>query len=553
MTENTLGQILVHNHLIDQNTLTRALKQQKNFFDQSDWKLLGEILVESGDICRTDLQAALDWQSKVFDIKLFALHSHPSVQSRLKRLLDISGAIIGITLMLIFLPPIALAILLDSPGSIFFTQYRVGLRGKQFRILKFRTMVRNAERKKLEVAGKQHYKFYDVRKDPRVTRVGKFLRKTHLDELPQFVNVLRGEMSLVGTRPPTLDEVKVYSKEDWQRLSIKPGMTGLWQTSQQKYRADFKRVVELDMNYVQQWQLGLDLKVIIYTILQVVFGLQLGRHLSIRASIDRDQVTILNLPIDNLTKRQFLQQLNSGVVFTANVDHLMKLQHDQEFWQAYSQADFRTCDSQILMYASQFLGQPIRERLSGSDLFPEFCSFHRNNKNIKVFLLGGTKNVAQRAQARINQRLGRNIIVGAHSPSFGVVEKPQECLEIVDQINQHQPTVLAVCLGAPNQEKWICRYKDLLPSVKIFLAIGATVDFESGSQQRSPQWVSNLGFEWLHRLLSEPERLWKRYLIDDMPFFWLLLKQKMGFYSPPFSIHEQKEYPFRPTTLEKRM
>lgn len=553
MTENTLGQILIHNQLIDQKTLTRALQKQRVSFDQSDLKLLGEILVESGDICRKDLWAALDWQSKVFDIELFTLHPHPSVRSRLKRLLDVLGAIIGIAMMLVLLPLIAFAILLDSPGAIFFTQYRVGLRGKQFRILKFRTMVRNAERTKLKTTGNQQYKFFNVRNDPRVTRVGKFLRKTHLDELPQFINVLRGEMSLVGTRPPTLDEVKVYSREDWQRLCIKPGMTGLWQTSRQKYRADFKRVVELDMNYVSQWQLGLDLKVIIYTILQVLLGHRWGRYLTISTSNHQDKVTILNLPIDNLTKGQFLQKLSRGVVFTANVDHLMKLQYDQEFCQAYSQADFRTCDSQILVYASQFLGQPIQERLSGSDLFPEFCRFHRDNENIRVFLLGGSNNVAQSAQAKINRRLGRNIIVGAHSPSFGVVEKPQECLEIIDQINQYQPTVLAVCLGAPNQEKWICRYKDQLPSVKIFLAIGATIDFESGSQQRSPQWVSNLGFEWLHRLISEPERLWKRYLIDDIPFFWLLLKQKMGLYSPPFSIHEQRDYPFASTTLEKRM
>ncbi|WP_299405975.1 WecB/TagA/CpsF family glycosyltransferase [Acaryochloris sp. IP29b_bin.148] len=552
MTENTLGQILIHNQLIDQNALNRALQKQKGFLNQSDWKLLGEILVESGDICHRDLWAALEWQSKVFDIELFTLHPHPSVRSRLKRLLDVLGAIIGITVMLIVLPLVATAILLDSRGSIFFTQYRVGLRGKQFRILKFRTMVRNAERTKLKTVGKQQYKFFNVRNDPRVTRVGKFLRKTHLDELPQFINVLRGEMSLVGTRPPTLDEVKVYSREDWQRLSIKPGMTGLWQTSRQKYSADFSRVVELDMSYVGQWQLGLDLKVIIYTILQVILGSRSGLYLSVSTSGHQDKVKILNLPIDNLTQRQFLQQLDQGVVFTANVDHLMKLQYDQEFCQAYSQADFRTCDSQILVYASQFLGQPIRERLSGSDLFPEFCRFHRDNENIKVFLLGGSKNVAKRAQTKINRQLGRNIIVGAHSPSFGVVENPQECLEIVDQINQHQPTVLAVCLGAPNQEKWICRYKDRLPTVKIFLAIGATIDFESGRQRRSPQWVSNLGFEWLHRLMSEPERLWKRYLIDDLPFFWLLIKQKMGLYSPRFPIHEQREYPFASPTLKKR-
>lgn len=113
-----------------------------------------------------------------------------------------------------------------------------------------------------------------------------------------------------------------------------------------------------------------------------------------------------------------------------------------------------------------------------------------------------------------------------------------------------QPMVLAVCLGAPKQEKWIYRYRDKLPSVNIFLAIGATINFEAGRKQRAPQWISNLGFEWLHRLTHEPGRLWKQYTIDDIPFLGSLLKQNLGLYSPPFIIQEQLEY-LLPSALEK--
>ena len=193
---------------------------------------------------------------------------------------------------------------------------------------------------------------------------------------------------------------------------------------------------------------------------------------------------------------ELLAQLHSGVVLTPNVDHLMKLQHDTEFLKVYAFADFKVCDSQVLMYASKFLGTPLKEKVSGSDLFPRFCEFHSNNDSTTVFLLGGAVGVAEKAKSKINQRIKRDIVVGAHSPSFGFEKNEQECLEIVDLINQSRATVLAVGVGAPKQEKWIYKYKHKLHHVKIFMAVGATIDFEAGVIQRSPKWMSRLGIEW---------------------------------------------------------
>ncbi|MUL39178.1 WecB/TagA/CpsF family glycosyltransferase [Gloeocapsopsis dulcis] len=244
-------------------------------------------------------------------------------------------------------------------------------------------------------------------------------------------------------------------------------------------------------------------------------------------------VKILNISLNNLSKVELLKQLKSGVVFTPNVDHMVKLQYDREFLQTYLQADYKVCDSQILVYASRFLGTPIKEKVSGSDFFPAFYIYHRNNSNIKIFLLGGKQGVAQRAAKRINNKVGRNIVIGAHSPSFGFEKNEQECLEIIDMINQSGASVLAVGVGAPKQEKWIIKYKDRLPNIKIFLAVGATIDFEAGNVKRAPEWMSNAGFEWLYRLLVEPQRLWKRYLVEDLPFFWLVLKQKLKLYNLP--------------------
>lgn len=237
---------------------------------------------------------------------------------------------------------------------------------------------------------------------------------------------------------------------------------------------------------------------------------------------------ILNTSIDNLSLNELLNCLEGGMVFTPNVDHLMKLQRDTEFVRCYNIADYKVCDSKIVEYACKFLGTPVKEKISGSDLFPAFYEYHKDSEDIKIFLLGASEGVAQRAQYNINAKVGREIVVGSYSPSFGFETNEQECLEIIEKVNESRATVLAVGLGAPKQEKWICRYKDRMPEVRIFLAIGATIDFEAGCKARSPKWMSNLGIEWLHRLLSEPGRLWKRYLVDDLPFLWLVLKEKLG-------------------------
>ncbi len=262
------------------------------------------------------------------------------------------------------------------------------------------------------------------------------------------------------------------------------------------------------------------------------------------------RVKLLNIWFDNLSKTELLEQLNYGIVFTPNVDHMMTLQNDLNFFKSYSIADFKVCDSQIIVFAARFLGTPIKERISGSDFFPAFYTYHRNNENIKMFLLGASEGVASKAQDKINNKIGRNIIVGSHSPSFGFEKDEKECLTIVEIINRSEATVLAIGVGSPKQENWIYKYKDKLPDIKIFLAIGATIDFEAGKTKRAPKLMSRLGVEWLFRLLCEPKRLWKRYLLEDLPFFWLLLKQKLNLYRMPTS--EEQFYDLEQTSENKR-
>ncbi len=194
--------------------------------------------------------------------------THPSVRSWMKRLIDIIGAIVGLVITSILFVLIALAILIDDPGPIFFSQTRCGWMGKQFRIWKFRSMCVDAEARKARLANANEVDgaFFKIKNDPRVTNVGRFLRRTSLDELPQFWNVLKGEMSLVGTRPPTPDEVERYEVPEWQRLDVKPGMTGEWQVNGRSSVSSFVDVIRLDLQYQENWSLFYDLKLIFRTV-----------------------------------------------------------------------------------------------------------------------------------------------------------------------------------------------------------------------------------------------------------------------------------------------
>lgn len=192
--------------------------------------------------------------------------SHPSASSLFKRILDIAGSLVGLVILAIIFVPIAIAIKLDSPGRILYSQERHGLHGRVFRIWKFRSMVQNADDLKSLVQNEAQGQIFKNENDPRITRVGAFLRRTSLDEFPQFWNVLRGEMSLVGTRPPTSDEVAQYTSRHWKRLEVKPGLTGQWQVSGRSTIKDFEEIVNLDLHYQQVWTPLYDLELISRTV-----------------------------------------------------------------------------------------------------------------------------------------------------------------------------------------------------------------------------------------------------------------------------------------------
>ncbi len=200
-----------------------------------------------------------------------------------KRLMDIAGGLVGCLLTGILFLFLAPAIYIQSPGPVLFSQMRVGRNGKLFRIYKFRSMYMDAEERKKELLARNELedgRMFKMENDPRIIGsekgpgrgIGSFIRRTSLDEFPQFFNVLKGEMSLVGTRPPTLDEWELYNPHHRSRLSIKPGLTGMWQVSGRSDVQNFEEVVALDRRYIAEWSLGLDIRILLKTIVTVIRG-----------------------------------------------------------------------------------------------------------------------------------------------------------------------------------------------------------------------------------------------------------------------------------------
>lgn len=244
---------------------------------------------------------------------------------------------------------------------------------------------------------------------------------------------------------------------------------------------------------------------------------------------------LLNISIADSTLEELLPVMKRGIVVTPNIDHLVLLQSDEEFYRAYKEASFTLLDSQVLFLYRKLIGKAFRSKVSGADLFPTFCDYHRNDPAVKVFVLGGMDTVAQQVQKIINVRCNRKLIVGAYSPSYGFESNDAESRSIIGMVKESGATVLVIGVGAPKQEKWILKYKYLLSDVELVLCVGAALDFMTGKQKRAPRFLQTVGFEWLFRLVRDPKRLFYRYIIRDIKIFYYLLLEALKLYTDPFA------------------
>lgn len=253
--------------------------------DTEEVELMAEELVTMGitvhfDVYRVNRNISYLLSNRIGDLNVLTSCSGFVSEKNLflKRVLDIIGASVGLCLSFPVFLVVAPLIYSSSPGPIFFKQKRVGKNGRIFTLYKFRSMYMDAEERKKELMkhNEMNGLMFKMENDPRITPIGKFIRKTSIDELPQFWNVLIGDMSLVGTRPPTVDEYEHYERHHKARLAMKPGITGMWQVSGRSDITDFEEVVSLDIEYIDNWNIGKDIKLLLKTV-KVVFASQGAR------------------------------------------------------------------------------------------------------------------------------------------------------------------------------------------------------------------------------------------------------------------------------------
>ncbi len=239
-----------------------------------DFQEMGVIVHVNIDALELDVTDKVIGNLGFFKVVSYASKLREPGQLVLKRCMDIAGGLVGAIFTLFIGIFVAIAIKIDSPGPVIFSQKRVGKNGRHFKMYKFRSMYIDAEERKKELMQQNEMQgaMFKITNDPRITKVGRFIRKYSIDELPQFFNVVKGDMSLVGTRPPTVEEVQRYKTEQKRRLSVTPGMTGLWQTSGRSEIYDFDEIVKLDLEYIDKWSIGLDIKLLVKTIVVCVRG-----------------------------------------------------------------------------------------------------------------------------------------------------------------------------------------------------------------------------------------------------------------------------------------
>ena len=243
------------------------------------------------------------------------------------------------------------------------------------------------------------------------------------------------------------------------------------------------------------------------------------------------RIKFMNTEVDNLTMDEALDRIDeliqedrSAYVVTPNVDHLVQLERGGELTEVYKHADLILTDGKPLIWISKWYGTPIKEKISGSDLFPRLCALAAD-KGYKMYFLGAAEGVAARAAENLEKRFPGLQVVGAYSPPFGFEKDEVEMEKIKRQIKEVAPQILIVGLGCPKQELFILHHKDEL-RIPLSLGLGASLDFEAGNIKRAPKWMADHGLEWLFRITQDPKRMAKRYLVDDRKILGMAFKYR---------------------------
>ena len=444
-----------------------------------------------------------------------------------KNAFDVCFAVAALCLTWPLLAVSAVAIKLTSRGPIFEPVPRIGMDGEPFSMLKLRTTVVDREPRPdlsllsaIDTDGNTH----PVDDGPAATPVGRFLQRFSIDELPQFINVLKREMSVVGPRPPLRQEVEAYDVEVLRRLLVRPGITGLWQVSG-RAGLSWTESVRLDLAYVDNWSMTSDVMIVIKTGKAVFQRVQDRDGTGIRLGDKRAQDFVeLHRRIccigDEVAHAGLLHELQNPagpfVVSFVNANAANLVWRNPELFDSLLRSDLLLRDGIGVQFGLMAFGRPSGLNMNGTDLIPQIAGAYTGRR---VALFGTCAPWLDRASEKL-EASGVSVVASHHG-----FDPPQRYLDLAAQT---EPDLIILAMGMPKQEIIAARMRDELTHPVLIVNGGAILDFLGGKVSRAPRFMTNSGTEWLYRLLLEPRRLARRYVIGIPEFFAHIARARLA-------------------------
>lgn len=380
--------------------------------------------------------------------------------------------------------------------------------------LKFQTVVK---------VGRWGNRFGEFKFDSSNPTVAGWLRRFQVQRLPAVINVLKGDMSLVGPRALEPENVDLAQALDRKRSQIRPGLVSLWGL-RQRTGIDFESEFETDGEYIETRTVLGDLGIMVRSLLAGLYG----GH-----SQGSDSPRILGIRIDNLSMneavkiiRKMLVEEGGHQVCFVNPHCANLASEDQKYSSILKDADLNLADGIGMRLAGQLLGSPIGHNVNGTDLFPRICA-NLEGSSHGIYLLGGRPGRARLVADWIRHHHPSLKVCGFQHGYF----QSSETDEVVRHIAVSGAHLLLVAMGVPGQEKWIFKHLDAT-QVRVAMGVGGLFDFYSGTVDRAPQWLREMGLEWLFRLYQEPARMWKRYIVGNCLFIFRVLTSRIDNQNP---------------------
>ncbi len=340
-----------------------------------------------------------------------------------------------------------------------------------------------------------------------------------LANLPLFVEMFRGRLALVGIEPEAYHQNGGYGQEQDELDQVRPGLVTLWGVRRDS-RIAHQGKLAIQLEYVRN-------KGLVYDFLLLLRAFSLKLYSGSAVSATSPLLNLFGLNVANLTMSQAItamqtriRQKRQSTVFFVNPDCCNKMYEDREYFGILEESDYVFPDGVGLLIAGKLLGTPMRENINGTDMLPFLCELARREGQ-SLFLLGGKPGVAETMAARITEAYGVMVAGTGH----GYFDHERSSAEVIAAINESGAGMLLVAFGAPLQEKWLSRHRKELRPLMLF-GVGGLFDFYSGRIRRAPVWVREMGFEWVFRMLMEPGRMWKRYVLGNPLFLFRVLAWK---------------------------